>query len=288
MFKRVPILLWIALASVVLQSCGGGTVNDVFSEAGDVAGIETGAALGGPDGAVEIAPRYSVQLSGSQVLPAVDTRHTGQAEFAIASATGHLIGTVTTSLSVVNDGEIEVHLREGGAGEVGGIVVTLIENTGNVGNEVFEVPANTLLTASQVALYNSGNLYVDVQANDVALRGQLSELSPVILPASSLADLQAKVFTPVCSGCHSGGGANLPSVMDLSSSVASYSNLVGVFSIGEPDLLRVDPGNAEGSLLVHKVEGTQTVGSRMPFRGAALDAEIIAALVEWISAGAQP
>ena len=284
---RVPILLFTALATAVLHSCGGSGNHEGFDAPGDVAGIELGAALGTSEGTAQSAPRYLVELSGSQVLPAVDTRHTGQAEFAVDAATGQLFGTVTTSLSEADGGEVEVHLHEGGAGEVGGLVVTLIENVGNVGNRVFEVPANTVLTAAQLTLYNNGSLYVDIHAGQVELRGQLSESSLSLTTGSTLADLQAKVFTPVCSGCHTGGGASLPSVMNLSNADASYNSLVGVFSIGEPNLLRVDAGNAAASLLVHKIEGTQTVGSRMPLRGAKLEPEIIDALVQWINAGAQ-
>ena len=284
MNTRFPILLFAFLATVAIQSCGGDEVN----EASSAAGIELGAAIGSAEGGTESTRRYSVELSGSQVLPAVDTRHIGQAEFELDEATGQLFGTVTTSLSRAVDGEIEVHLHEGGVGEAGGVVVTLIENVGNTGNSVFDVPANTVLTAPQLSLYNGGNLYVDVHTDQVELRGQLSDIAPSIETVSTLADLQAKVFTPVCSGCHTGRGENLPSVMNLSSAEASYDNLVGVFSIGEPDLLRVDAGNAAGSLLIHKVEGSQNVGSRMPLRGAKLDAEIIDAMVQWINSGARP
>lgn len=280
---RFPLLLHAVLASVALQSCDGGAV----SETVPVAGIELGAALGTDESAAQSAPRYSVQLSGSQVLPAVDTRHTGQAEFAVDAATGQLFGTVTTSLATDTDGDIEVHLHEGAAGEVGGIVVRLIKNVSGVGNYVFDVPANTVLTAPQLSLYNSGNLYVDIHTAQVELRGQLSELPPSVETASTLADLQIKVFTPVCSGCHTGGGESLPSIMNLSNAEASHNSLVGVFSIGEPSLLRVDAGNSADSLLIHKVEGTQRVGSRMPFRGAKLDSEIIDALVQWINTGAR-
>jgi len=255
MNKRFPLLLHAVLATVVLQSCDGGAIN----QATQVAGIELGAALGTDE--AESAPRYSVELSGSQVLPAVDTRHTGQAEFAVDAVTGQLFGTVTTSLSTITDGDIEVHLHEGGPGEAGGIVVRLIENTVGTGNNVFNVPANTVLTAPQLTLYNSGNLYVDIHTAQVELRGQLSESPPSV--------------------------ESLPSIMNLSNAEASHNSLVGVFSIGEPNLLRVDPGNAVGSLLVHKVEGTQTVGSRMPFRGAKLDPEVIDALVQWIDTGAR-
>jgi len=265
-------------AACVIASCGGGSTG---SHSPEVAGIEMGAALAAPENR-----RYTVELSGSQALPPVNTRHTGRAEFSVDTATGQLHGTVTTSLAADVEGIAEVHIHEGGPGEVGSAVVRLIEAAGDVGNNVFNVPANFFLTPQQLTLYYNGALYVDVHAGSIEIRGQLSDEPPFLALVSELNDLQAKVFTPMCSGCHLGSGANLPAVMNLSTADATYNNLVGVFSIGEPELLRVDPGDADDSLLMHKVQGTQIVGSRMPFRSAKLDAEIIDALANWINAGA--
>lgn len=271
-------IFWVTLA---IASCGGGST---VTQSPDVAGIEMGAALAA-NGEQE-SRHYTVELSGSQALPPVDTRHTGLAEFTADTITGQLFGTVTTSLAADADGIAEVHIREGGPDEVGSDVVRLIEAAGNAGNKVFNVPANFFLAPQQLTSYNNGGLYVDIHAGSIEIRGQLSDEPPFLALVSELGDLQAKLFTPMCSGCHTGSGNSLPAVMNLSTADATYNSLVGVFSIGEPELLRVDPGDADNSLVMHKVLGTQSVGSRMPFRGAKLDAQIIDALSNWINAGA--
>jgi len=257
---------------LTVMSCGGSE-----SPAPDVADIEFAAALS------EQAPRYTVQLNGTQVIPAVDTRETAVAEFALDESTGQLYGSLTTS---IGSGVIDVHLHEGNFAETGAIIVALVETTGVTGNRTFGVPAAFTLTAAQQVQYENGALYVDLHAPNVSLRGQLSLQQPTVAIAPTLNDLQANVFTPVCSGCHTGAGNNLPAIMSLTSAQQTYQSMVGVLSIGEPQYLRVEPGNADNSLLVKKIEGTHTVGSRMPFRGARLDAETIQAIRDWIDAGA--
>ncbi len=265
--------LTLVLLTCVLTSCGGsGTISELTPDAG----IELGAAEGLSGNS------YSVQLSGTQVLPVVDTQHTAYADFTHDPQTGRLFGTVTTTI----ENTTSVHLHEGGVGEVGAEVVALIVSGNDTGNTVFNMPAGFVLSAQQTELYNASGLYVDLHAGDIELRGQLSLEQPVPTINSTLDDIQAKLFTPVCSGCHAGTGNSLPAIMDLTDADASYASLVGVYSINEPDLLRVDIGNASSSLLVKKIEGTQTIGARMPFRGAMLDANTIAAVKRWISTGA--
>lgn len=281
MIRRCVSLLILITVAFVLQSCGGSSVNGSV----DVADIQMAAALAasGSD-----SKRYSVELTGSQVLPAFDTRHTGQAEFAVDADSGQLFGTVTTSLKADISATTAVHVHEGSAGEVGGIIVSLVKTAGTVGNNVFNVPAGTVLTSAQLNMYNNGKLYVDIHAGQLQLRAQLSDEQPLVNPGTGLSDLQATLFTPVCSGCHTGSGNSLPAVMNLTNAEATHRSLVSVFSIGEPDLLRIEPGDAANSLLIRKVEGTHTVGARMPFRGARLNAETIDALKQWINAGARP
>ncbi|HEX5787637.1 MAG TPA: hypothetical protein VFY03_05620 [Woeseiaceae bacterium] len=108
--------------------------------------------------------------------------------------------------------------------------------------------------------------------------------------APTLDALQASLFTPTCAvaGCHTGPtGPDLPSGMDLSSADASFASLVDVPSVQDPEVLRVAPGDAAASWLVMKIEGTASVGMRMPAGGPALDAETIAAVRAWIDSGAE-
>ena len=80
----------------------------------------------------------------------------------------------------------------------------------------------------------------------------------------SLQSIQDNVFTPSCAGCHTGAGATLPGVLDLTSEAASFADLVGVASIQDSMVERVTASDADNSYLVHKLEGTQSAGQQMP------------------------
>jgi hypothetical protein len=66
----------------------------------------------------------------------------------------------------------------------------------------------------------------------------------------------------------------------------SYAELVNVMATSEP-IVRVIPGNADGSYLVIKLEGRQSVGDRMPQGGAPLDTVDLTNVKNWISQGAK-
>jgi uncharacterized protein (TIGR03118 family) len=110
----------------------------------------------------------------------------------------------------------------------------------------------------------------------------------VVVAPITLASLQSSVFTPRCTGCHSGGGGGLPGSMNLSSTAATYNALVNVASEQVGSLSRVQPGNPDVSYLVRKLEGTQTVGERMPQGGPFLNQATINQVRSWIQAGAAP
>ncbi len=102
--------------------------------------------------------------------------------------------------------------------------------------------------------------------------------------ATTLSQIQALVFTPICSGCHDGSSGALPGAMNLSPG-NSYANLVNVFS-REVSLARVAPGDPEGSYLFRKLTGSGITGQRMPFGGPYLDDATIAMIRSWIASGA--
>jgi hypothetical protein len=103
----------------------------------------------------------------------------------------------------------------------------------------------------------------------------------VLLPEFS--SIQSKVFTPICTTCHAGSSAPLGLRLEAD---AAYAMLVNAPSAEVPGLLRVAPGNPDASYLIHKLEGTATVGGRMPLNGPPLPAETIAVIRQWISNGA--
>jgi mono/diheme cytochrome c family protein len=103
----------------------------------------------------------------------------------------------------------------------------------------------------------------------------------------NLQSIQSDVFTPVCSGCHTGGGAMLPGSMNLTTENASFASLVGVASVQVPALQRVAPNEADDSYLIRKLEGDPgIVGGRMPLFGPYLEQATIDAIRQWIDNGA--
>lgn len=106
-----------------------------------------------------------------------------------------------------------------------------------------------------------------------------------ILP--TLQSIQDRVFTPSCSGCHTGGGAQLPGSMNLTSVSASFASLVGTASVQVPTLNRVTPANPDSSYLIRKLEGgPNIVGVRMPAGGTPLAQTTVNVIRAWISSGA--
>jgi mono/diheme cytochrome c family protein len=93
---------------------------------------------------------------------------------------------------------------------------------------------------------------------------------------------------PSCSSCHNpNGGAFRQVGLDLSTA-GSYDSIVGVASREKPGLMRVAPGDAENSYLIHKLEGrTDIIGGRMPNRGPFLSDGQLAIIRRWIELGAR-
>lgn len=113
--------------------------------------------------------------------------------------------------------------------------------------------------------------------------------APVVV-GPTLNEIQDQVFTLSCAtvGCHSGGGAVLPTSMDLTNATASLAALVNIAS-QDPNFLRVLPGDANSSFLIQKLEGNQAVGGIMPpLPAQPLDPAVIASIRTWIDNGAQP
>lgn len=96
--------------------------------------------------------------------------------------------------------------------------------------------------------------------------------------------IQDNVFTPICSKCHI--GASAPEGLQLDAA-HSYNLLVGVPSVENSSLLRVDPGNPDMSYMVLKIEGASgIVGGQMPLGETPLPQATIDAIRAWITNGA--
>ena len=103
--------------------------------------------------------------------------------------------------------------------------------------------------------------------------------------APTLASIQANIFTPTCAipGCHGGGTVQQGLRLDPG---FSAGNLINVASPQDPTLIRVIPGNPNGSFLIQKLEGIQTVGIQMPAFSPSLPQATIDVIRQWILNGA--
>jgi len=101
----------------------------------------------------------------------------------------------------------------------------------------------------------------------------------------TLANIQARIFTPICTQCHVGAAAPQGLRLDAAN---SFADLVGVPSREVGGLNRVEPFDPDNSYLFQKINGTASVGARMPLGGPPLPDEDIQLVRQWISDGALP
>jgi hypothetical protein len=109
---------------------------------------------------------------------------------------------------------------------------------------------------------------------------------PVAGLTPTLASIQSNVFSVNCAvpGCHGGAGAQQGLRLDPG---FSAGNLINVASPRDSNLIRVVPGNPDGSFIIQKLEGTQSLGDRMPDGGPYLPQSTIDVIRQWIQDGAQ-
>nr|WP_244623210.1 CHRD domain-containing protein [Shewanella salipaludis] len=181
----------------------------------------------------------------------------------------------------------------------------------NDGNEITLTPANAVVAGASLNIDLSGVLNAD-DVYRLTLDGSsatpLTDTAGIVLDGDAdnnaggdfvstftvstpavivtLTSLQTEIFTPSCalSGCHA--GASPQQGMNLSAG-QTYSNIVGVMSNEVNSLNRVTAGDPDNSYLVQKVEGTASVGGRMPLGGPALSNEQIQKIRQWIIDGAK-
>jgi cytochrome c len=93
-------------------------------------------------------------------------------------------------------------------------------------------------------------------------------------PPVSYSSQIAPILALHCNGCHGEAGGL---------STRDYAALMKGGNLGKVVL----PGDAEGSLLLHFIEGRRGEEHRMPLGGAPLPADQVAAIRRWIAEGAQ-
>jgi len=141
----------------------------------------------------------------------------------------------------------------------------------------------TMAANGQVTLFAEA----EDEAGNIGVSDAVSVTVENAVPVT-LTQIQQDVFSPRCSGCHSGPtSSTLPSGMSLTSAANSYAALVNVASLEQGGLDRVEPGDPDASYLIRKLEGGPGIsGSRMPQGGPYLSQATIDMIRQWIADGA--
>ena len=102
--------------------------------------------------------------------------------------------------------------------------------------------------------------------------------------AATLSSIQTELFNPSCVVHH--GPSVAEAGLDISEG-RSFENLVNVMS-AQVGLDLVEPGDAENSYLIHKLDGRAgIVGARMPPNGPFITDEALDIIKQWINDGAR-
>ena len=193
----------------------------------------------------------------------------------LSPPTGNVTGTVSLTAAAVSPANIAISS-----------VSFFLNGTTLIGT----VNASPFTVQWDTTTAPAGNLSLTAVATDADGNvGTSPAVQVTVGPTVTLTQLQAQVFTPLCSGCHNGtqpAGGPLPGSQNLTAG-NTFTNIVGVASLEQPGLMRVKPGDPDNSYLIHKVEGTAGItGSRMPLGGPALSQDTINQIRAWISSGA--
>ena len=194
---------------------------------------------------------------------------------AVTAPTGSVSGTVSVTATAQDSiaiAKVELFAAGASLGVVTSSPYTVQWNTTTVAN------GSVALTATATDV--DGNVGTSPAANVTVANG---------VAATTLTQIQAAVFTPICSGCHNGSNppsGALPGSQNLTAG-NSFASLVGVASHEQPTLLRVKPGDPANSYLIQKLQGAAGIsGSQMPLGGPPLDQATIDQIKSWISSGA--
>lgn len=212
------------------------------------------------------------EIRGQLVPPSAPPPDTTAPTVTLGAPASPLSGTVTLTATANDDVGVTAVRFFAGAAQIG----TDASPPYSVSWDTTTVPDGTVTLRAE-AEDEAGNVGTSATV-DVTVMNAM----PV-----TLAQIQSAVFTPRCSGCHSGPtSGTLPSGMNLSNTTASFNALVGVPSIEVPSIDRVEPNDPGNSYLIQKLEGTAAVGVRMPQGGPFLDEATMNDIRQWITDGA--
>ncbi|NNF66115.1 MAG: hypothetical protein HKM98_01250 [Gammaproteobacteria bacterium] len=265
--------------------------------------------LGGPP--LDTATIQSVRqwiAAGAQAIDSSVPPATPPTVMSVTPANGTVINDVLTVVTAVFSQAMD-------PGLVSDLTVTL---TASGGDGTFSDGNEVVITPASIDVVNTQSIRMDLA--DVSLADDVYEARLVGTGATSLADsggllldgnndgtpggdftwrftislvsdapqatwrwIQDNVFTPVCTQCHIDSGIASFMLLDEAN---SFIATVNVPSTEVPGINRIAPGDPDNSYLVQKLIGTAAVGAQMPLGQPPLDADTIAAIRDWITAGA--
>jgi len=194
---------------VVFAGCGGG--NGSSTPTGQVISI-------------------AAQLTGFEVVPAVNTNGIGDASISVNDQSGGITGSLQV-LGLTGTPTV-VHIHDGAAGTNGGILVTLEQDTTQP--NTFNIPANTSLSSADLTKLLNSETYLQVHSN-VHATGELR--AQILAPNSDI----TRIETPL-------------SGEEVSSPVATNGTGSGVI------LLNSNTGDIFGAMNVENLGGNPTAG----------------------------
>ena len=111
-------------------------------------------------------------------------------------------------------------------------------------------------------------------------------------PPSFAQDIEPIISSSCVESCHEiGGMAETDIILSMGE---AYDNIVGVMSVGLPQMVLINPGDRDTSYMWHKLNNTHMAnglggkGAQMPFAGQPLPAEQLILIGNWIDDGAMP
>ena len=218
-------------------------------------------------------------LTGAAEVPPVTSAATGQVAVTVDAANLRAAAHINVAGMTATGAE----MAAGATGSVGTTLTALAVDASN-SNHYFNDAIT--LTSADVTSFNDGHWYGNVSSAahpGGELRGQVNVAESA---APTLTQLQADIFSPICSGCHNGTGASLPGIQNLTAG-HTYASLVNVTSIENPALKRILPGDPDNSYLVLKIQGSPGIsGQQMPLTGGPLSQAQIDEVRAWVAAGA--
>lgn len=219
-----------------------------------------------------------------------------------AGNTGHAVEIETTVANETEDTTPPSVTLHAPAGDLSGTVTLTADATDDVG----VVQVRFFADGDAIGTDNTAPFSIDwltdiangahtltARASDAA--GNTADSGPVTVTVANatLTQVYEQVFGPICSACHDGSDpTGLPGSMNLSLKRSAFNQIVGVTSEEDPSHKRIQPGDADASYMIRKVQGGPDIqGERMPYGcpldQPCLDQATIDLMRQWVNAGAR-